>query len=80
MSNIAVPLEKIKESMRTMWMAGDFGVIAKLTLSAAEEFVKRLALPSDARVLDFWVSDYPSPGELSLRPVFKLNRGGYDAF
>lgn len=52
MSNIAVPVEKIKDSMRTMWMAGDFGVIAKLNLFAAEEFVKRLALPADARVLD----------------------------
>jgi ubiquinone/menaquinone biosynthesis C-methylase UbiE len=52
MSNIAVPLEKIKDSMRTMWMAGDFGVIAKLNSSSAEEFVKRLALPADARVLD----------------------------
>jgi hypothetical protein len=47
-------------------MAGDSGVIAKLNLSAAEEFVKRLALPADARVLDFWVSDYPSPGQISL--------------
>jgi 2-polyprenyl-3-methyl-5-hydroxy-6-metoxy-1,4-benzoquinol methylase len=52
MSNIAVPLEKIKDSMRTMWMAGDFGAIAKTNSSAAEEFVERLALPAGARVLD----------------------------
>jgi ubiquinone/menaquinone biosynthesis C-methylase UbiE len=52
MSNIAVPLEKVKDSMRTMWMAGDFGVIAKLNSPVAEEFVKRLALPAGARVLD----------------------------
>jgi hypothetical protein len=30
MNDAAIPLEKIKASMRTMWMAGDFGVIAKL--------------------------------------------------
>jgi ubiquinone/menaquinone biosynthesis C-methylase UbiE len=52
MSNIAVPLEKIKDSMRTMWMVGDFGAIAKTNSSAAEEFVERLALPAGARVLD----------------------------
>ena len=52
MSNITVPLVKIKDSMRTMWMAGDFGVIAKLNSLSAEELVKRLALPANTRVLD----------------------------
>ena len=35
----AVPMEKIKESMRATWMAGDFGVVAKTISKGAEEFV-----------------------------------------
>ena len=46
------PIEKIKESMRTTWMAGDFGVIAKTITAGAEAFVSRLNLPAGARVLD----------------------------
>jgi SAM-dependent methyltransferase len=46
------PIEKIKESMRATWMAGDFGVIAKTTADSAETFVQRLNLPAGARVLD----------------------------
>jgi ubiquinone/menaquinone biosynthesis C-methylase UbiE len=38
--------------MRSAWMAGDFGVIAKSNTAAAEEFVARLDLPAGARVLD----------------------------
>ncbi len=47
-----VPIEKIKDSMRATWMAGDFGVIAKTVTGAAEAFVDRLIIPSGARVLD----------------------------
>ncbi len=45
-------LQKIKDSMRSMWIAGDFGMVAKSTSAAAEEFVARLAVPNGARVLD----------------------------
>jgi SAM-dependent methyltransferase len=45
-------MEKIKESMRATWMAGDFGVIAKTNTRAAEEFIARLNIPLGARVLD----------------------------
>jgi len=52
MGDVSVPLEKIKESMRATWMAGDFGVVAKTISRGAEAFVARLALPVGARVLD----------------------------
>ena len=52
MSDVEVPLQKIKDSMRATWMAGDFGVVAKTIARGAEEFVARLALPKGARVLD----------------------------
>lgn len=46
------PIEAIKQNMRAMWMAGDFGVVAKTIASSGEEFVARLNLPAGARVLD----------------------------
>jgi SAM-dependent methyltransferase len=46
-----MPLEQIKASMRTTWMAGDFGVVAKTT-GAAEKFVERLPIAPGMRVLD----------------------------
>jgi SAM-dependent methyltransferase len=46
------PIEQIKASMRSTWMAGDFGVIATTISSSAEEFAARLAIPAGARVLD----------------------------
>ena len=46
------PIEKIKESMRATWMAGDFGVVAKTITAGAEAFVSRLNLPAGTRVLD----------------------------
>jgi len=45
-------IDQIKSNMRSTWMAGDFGVIAKTISGAAEEFITRLALPSGTRVLD----------------------------
>jgi ubiquinone/menaquinone biosynthesis C-methylase UbiE len=45
-------IAQIKASMRTAWMAGDFGVIAKQTEHQAEQFAQRLAIPAGARVLD----------------------------
>ena len=45
-------LPAIKASMRSMWMAGDFGVVAKTISSAANAFVTRLPLAPGMRVLD----------------------------
>lgn len=42
----------LKGRMKSMWMAGDFGQIAKLNERASEEFVNRLALKPGMRVLD----------------------------
>ncbi len=38
--------------MRSTWMAGDFGVIARTIAGGAAAFVERLHLPKGARVLD----------------------------
>jgi len=45
-------IEQIKSNMRSTWMAGDFGVVAKTISGAAEEFIARLALPAGTRVID----------------------------
>jgi SAM-dependent methyltransferase len=45
-------MEQIKASMRSTWMAGDFGVIAKTITKAAEEFVRRLNVSAGAEALD----------------------------
>jgi len=43
---------ELKKSMRAMWMAGDFGVVAKTVVDAEEEFVKGLPIKAGMRVLD----------------------------
>ena len=48
----AFPMQRIKDSMRATWMAGDFGVVAKTISSGAEAFLRRLPIESGARVLD----------------------------
>lgn len=46
-------IDKIKDSMRATWMAGDFGVVARTISGAADEFIARLALPpSPCHLLD----------------------------
>jgi SAM-dependent methyltransferase len=52
MNPSTIPIQQIKDSMRTTWMAGDFGVIAKTITAGAEAFIARLTIPSGARVLD----------------------------
>jgi SAM-dependent methyltransferase len=47
-----VPLEQIKASMRSTWMAGDFGVVARTISAGAVEFIESLAIRPGARVLD----------------------------
>ena len=46
------PMDQIKATMRSTWMAGDFGVIARTIAAGAEEFVRRVAPPAGAHVLD----------------------------
>jgi len=52
MNASAPQIQQIKDSMRNMWMAGDFGVVAKTISAGAEKFVSSLAIPPGAKVLD----------------------------
>jgi SAM-dependent methyltransferase len=45
-------IDQIKSNMRSAWMAGDFGVVAKTISGGAEAFIDRLNIPPGARVLD----------------------------
>jgi SAM-dependent methyltransferase len=52
MDSAGPSIEQIKASMRSTWMAGDFGVIAKNMAGAAEQFAERLNVPPGAAALD----------------------------
>jgi len=52
MSTPAPTIEQIKANMRSTWMAGDFGMIAKTVSAGAEDFISHLNIPAGARVLD----------------------------
>src|SRR5438445_13796492 len=45
-------IEKIKAGMKSTWMAGDFGQIAKRNEAEAAAFIQRLPLKAGMRVLD----------------------------
>ncbi|HEX8457514.1 MAG TPA: class I SAM-dependent methyltransferase [Pyrinomonadaceae bacterium] len=45
-------MDALKTRLKAMWMAGDFGEVAKWIEASAEEFIARLALRPGARVLD----------------------------
>jgi SAM-dependent methyltransferase len=47
-----IDMAAIKQQMRSAWMAGDFGVVAKSMAGPAEAFVKRLGIEPGMRVLD----------------------------
>jgi SAM-dependent methyltransferase len=44
--------EQLKQNMRSAWIAGDFGQIARYTEKGAEEFMNRLPIRPEMRVLD----------------------------
>jgi ubiquinone/menaquinone biosynthesis C-methylase UbiE len=52
MSTPAPTIDQIKSNMRSTWMAGDFGVVAKTIAGAGDEFIASLDIPAGARVLD----------------------------
>lgn len=52
MSTSGLPIDQIKSNMRSAWMAGDFGVVARTISGGAEAFIQRLDLPAGSRVLD----------------------------
>jgi SAM-dependent methyltransferase len=51
-STIDPEMESLKTRLKGMWMAGDFGEVAKHIETGAEEFIARLALRPGVRVLD----------------------------
>lgn len=51
-SAAAPPIAQLKAALRSTWMAGDFGVIAKTIAGGGEEFIHRLPSPEGLRVLD----------------------------
>lgn len=48
----APSIDQIKSAMRSTWMAGDFGVIAKTITGGADAFIQRINIPPGSRVLD----------------------------
>ncbi len=52
MASAAPSMDQIKAAMRSTWMAGDFGVVAKTIAGSGEEFVNRLDLREGSHVLD----------------------------
>lgn len=52
MSTSKPEMESLKSRLKAMWMTGDFGEVAKIIETGAEEFIDRLALQSGERVLD----------------------------
>jgi SAM-dependent methyltransferase len=45
-------METLKTRLKSMWMAGNFGEVARSIESGADEIIARLALEAGARVLD----------------------------
>ena len=45
-------LGQLKQNLRAMWMAGDFGVVAKMIADDGARFVQGLSIPAGSRVLD----------------------------
>ena len=52
MSRATPDFAKLKSGLKASWITGDFGQIANVTAAEAEKFVKRLGIPSGARLLD----------------------------
>lgn len=52
MSQPAIDIDALKGRLKTTWMAGDFGLIARGYETGAAEFVRRLGLAPGTRVLD----------------------------
>ncbi len=48
----ASEIEALKARLKAMWIAGDFGEIAKHSEAAAEEFIRRRGIKPGVQVLD----------------------------
>jgi len=52
MTELTPEMEALKTKLKATWMAGDFGQIAKSIEDGAAEFINRLQIPKEAKVLD----------------------------
>lgn len=52
MSANSPEIDSLKTKLKAMWMAGDFGEVAKSIETCAEEFIARLEIAPGSRVLD----------------------------
>jgi 2-polyprenyl-3-methyl-5-hydroxy-6-metoxy-1,4-benzoquinol methylase len=52
MDAIKSEMESLKTKLKTMWMSGDYGQVAKHIETGAQEFIDRLALKPGDRILD----------------------------
>lgn len=54
MGNVEITpeMETLKTKLRAIWIAGDFGQIAKIIAKGAEEFIERLNIEAGTHVLD----------------------------
>lgn len=52
MSTTNPEMESLKTRLKSMWMAGDFGQVARMIETGADEFIARLALKPGVRLLD----------------------------
>src|SRR5262245_34007330 len=52
MSSLTPEMEALKARLRSTWMAGDFGQIAKFSNHGAQEFVARLPISPGMKILD----------------------------
>lgn len=52
MSEVTPEMQAIKERMKAVWSAGDFGVVARIIYHEGEAFINRLNIKPGSRVLD----------------------------
>ena len=52
MSTTKPEMESLKTKLKSMWMAGDFGEVAKIIQAGGEDFIARLEIKPGDRVLD----------------------------
>lgn len=52
MQTTSPELAELKSRMKATWMAGDFGQIANFTAREAEDFVRRIGISPQAKILD----------------------------
>src|SRR4051794_22438377 len=52
MSSTTPEMQALKSQLRSTWMAGDFGQVARISSQCAEEFVSRLKIAPGIKALD----------------------------